>query len=70
MYDEDVLSLKEGLSVKIGGQIVYEALQVLYPDLIEKNKAMLNQGYYIWGTYDEFYIPGKRVHQRYHYLLQ
>ena len=68
MYDEDVLSLKEGLSVKIGGQIVYEALQVLYPDLIEKNKAMLNQGYYIWGTYDEFYIPGKTAHQRYHFI--
>lgn len=41
----------------------YEAFYAFCPDLIEKNKEMLEHGFYIYGTYDEFYIPGMAAYQ-------
>lgn len=59
LYGEDLLSIKDGLCIKTAWNMIYEAFQAFCPDLIQKNKQMLEQGYYILGTFDEFYIPGK-----------
>lgn len=40
---------------------------------IEKNKQMLKHRFYVYGTYDEFYIPGIAAYQNrsvgYEYLI-
>ena len=41
----------------------YEAFHIFCLDLVEKNKQMLEQGFYVSGTYDEFFIPGKGAYQ-------
>ena len=63
LEEYDVWMIKDRLSIKVGGNMVYEAFQAFCPDIIEKNKEMLKQGFYIWGTYDEFCIPGKSAYQ-------
>ena len=63
LYDEDIWMGCCGLCIKVGGYMYYEAFHVFCPDLIEKNKQMLEQGFYVLGTFDEFYIPGKGAYQ-------
>lgn len=63
LYDDDIFMVNYGLCVKTGGYMNYEAFEIFCPDIIAKNKQMLEQGFYIWGTYDEFYIPGKSAYQ-------
>jgi len=68
LLDEDVWMVQFGLCIKTGGYMNYEAFHVFCPDLVEKNKQMLEQGFYILGTYDEFYIPGKAAYQNYPFV--
>lgn len=63
ILDEDVWMVKQGLCVKAGGYMNYEAFHVFCPDIVAKNKQMLEHGFYIYGTYDEFYIPGMAAYQ-------
>ena len=68
LYDEDIWTMMERLTIKTGGQMIYEAFHVFCPDIIAKNKEMLEQGFYIWGTYDEYCIPGKSAYNRFSYV--
>ena len=63
LHDEDIWMVKYGLCIKTGGYMNYEAFHIFCPDLVEKNKEMLEQGFYVSGTYDEYYIPGKAAYQ-------
>lgn len=63
LYDGDIWMVKYGLCIKTGGYMNYEAFHIFCPDLIQKNKQMLEQKFYILGSYDEFYIPGKAAYQ-------
>ncbi len=63
LHEEDVWMVKYGLCIKTGGYMNYEAFHVFCPDLVEKNKRMLEEKFYILGSYDEFYIPGKAAYQ-------
>lgn len=64
LHDDNVWMVRDHLSIRTGGYMVYEAFHVFCPDIITKNKQMLEQGFYIWGTYDEFCIPGKAAYQQ------
>lgn len=36
----------------------YEAFRIFCPDIVEKNKQMLEHEFYIYWIYNKFYIPG------------
>lgn len=63
LHEEDIWMVKYGLCIKTGGYMNYEAFHVFCPNIVEKNKRMLEEKFYILGSYDEFYIPGKASYQ-------
>ncbi len=66
-YDKDLWSIEEG--------VTSEQYLVLHPetftysglDLIQFNKEMLSEGFYIIGQYNEFYIEGKAAYKKYNF---
>lgn len=65
--DDDIWSEKDGLTHNESLFFKREEFNQKNPDIIAKNKEMLEQGRYIIGVYDEFFIPGKGVYQKRHF---
>ena len=67
VIDDDLWSEKEGLA---NSELIYlerEEFNQNVPDILAKNKEVLEQGRYIIGNYDEFYAPGKESYQKRHF---
>lgn len=65
--DDDLWSEKVGLTHNESLFLKREEFNQKNPDIITKNIEMLEQGRYIIGVYDEFFIPGKRPYQKRHF---
>lgn len=59
-YDEDQYSLSDGFGVKRAIELPTPAFDNKGIDLVALNKAMIKEGWYINGNYNEFYIKGKK----------
>lgn len=65
--DDDIWSEKDGLTHTEIDFLKREEFNQKNPDIIAKNKEMLEKGVYITGGYDEFFIPGKSPYQKRHF---
>ncbi len=66
-FENDIWSEKDGLTHTEIVSLKREEFNQKNPDIIAKNKEMLEKGIYITGGYDEFFIPGKRPYQKRHF---
>ena len=66
-FDKDLWSEKDGLTCTEILSLKREEFNQKHPDIIAKNKEMLEQGRYITGVYDEFFVPGKGPYQKRHF---
>ena len=57
--EDDIWSTRDGLTFSQGMWLTPETFATTGFDLIRFNKSMLEKGFYITGTYNEFYIPQK-----------
>lgn len=62
--EEDIWSMGDGLTFFQGMRLTPETFSVNGFNLIEFNKSMLSKGFYITGTYNEFYIPQKMPYKK------
>lgn len=65
--DEDTWGLNTGLSTSSYMELEPTLLDIESFGLIRTIEAMLKNGYYVSGDFDEFDIPGKSVYQKYHH---
>ena len=65
IFDTDTWGYKEGLTTHDSLYVNEEGFKDNIADVIRYNKNMLENGHYIFGMYNEFYIPGKKAYQRY-----
>ena len=65
IYDTDTWGYKEGMTIFHSLDVKKENFKNDLADVIMHNKKMLENGHYIFGMYNEFYIPGKKAYQKY-----
>lgn len=63
-YEADLWPVREGLAFEQKMLLSPDLFACKGIDLIELIRYMLRDGYYIYGTYNEFYIPGKSCYQK------
>lgn len=66
-YEVDLWSVKDGLTFDQSLFLSPETFGYNGMNLIELNKSMIKQEYYITGMYNEFYIPEKPSYQKYNF---
>ena len=64
VYEEDLWSCQDGLMTFCEKKFTPETFQSECSKIVEENKSMLDNGYYIFGVYNEFYIPQKKVYHK------
>lgn len=65
--EEDIWSTRDGLTFNQNMWLAPETFAKKGLDLITLNISMLDEGFYITGAYNEFYIPSKRPYNKFNF---
>lgn len=65
--EEDIWSTREGLTFFQNMCLTPKTFAKKGLDLITFNKSMINDNFYVLGSYNEFYIPFKRPYKKYNF---
>lgn len=66
-YDKDLWSFKDGLTTEQKIEVHPDAYAYRGLDLLLFNKEMINNGSYIIGQYNEFFIKGKKSYKKHNF---
>ena len=64
IYEEDLWSCQDGLMTYREKKFASESFHLDCLKIVEENKCMLDNGWYIFGVYNEFFIPRKKVYHK------
>lgn len=66
-FDEDLWSVRDGLTFSQNIYLAPQSMSYNGFDIISFNKSMLQNGCYITGIYNEYYIPGKKAYNKFNF---
>lgn len=66
-FEEDLWSVRDGLMFSQNIYLAPQSLNYSGIDIFTLNKSMLQNGFYITGLYDEYYIPGKNAYNEFNF---
>lgn len=64
IYEEDLWSCQDELMTCRKKKFASESFYLVCLKIVEENKNMLDNGWYIFGIYNEFFIPRKKVYHK------